>query len=150
MGKVSRYAGMARPSWAGIHGEIPDEKKVQMDKHRIGLIVTHSADDPERATLPFMLATVALTMGVEPFIVLQGEGVRLGVKGFAETVRADGLEPVEDLLAAALAAGHTIMVCSPCLTSRGLTEADLREGTFVGGAAKIVEAMDECSNFLTY
>ena len=121
-----------------------------MGERRIGFVVTHAADDPERATLPFMIATVGMTMGVEPVIVLQGDGVMLGVEGHAATVRAEGLEPVENLIQAVLAAGHRIMVCSPCLSTRSITQADLREGVFIGGAAKIVEAMETCSNFLTY
>jgi predicted peroxiredoxin len=121
-----------------------------MATKRIGLVITHAEDAPEIATLPFMIATVAQTMGVELFIVLQGEGVRLAVKGGSDAVRAEGLSPLEDLLGAVLASGTRIMVCSPCLTTRGFTEADLRDGFYVGGAAKIVEAMLECDNFLTY
>jgi predicted peroxiredoxin len=117
---------------------------------KIGFIVTHADDAPEMATLPFMIATVALTMDVEPFVVFQGEGVRLAVKGHADGVRAEGLSPLEDLLGAVLAAGVKIMVCSPCLATRGYTEADLRDGCYIGGAAKIVEGMLECENFLTY
>jgi len=74
----------------------------------------------------------------------------LGVKGHAATVRAEGLEPVENLIDAVLSSGHPIMVCSPCLATRGVKEEDLREGVFIGGAAKIVEAMESCSNFLSY
>jgi predicted peroxiredoxin len=121
-----------------------------MTANRIGLVITHAGDEPEKATLPFMIATVAQTMDVGLFIVLQGEGVRMAVKGGTEGVHAEGLSPVEDLLSAVLASGAQIMVCSPCLTTRGFTEDDLREGFFVGGAAKIVEAMLECENFLTY
>jgi len=117
---------------------------------KIGLIVTHAGDDAERATLPFMIATVALTMEVEPFVVLQGEGVRLAVKEQAEAVRAEGLSPVDSLMQSVLDAGHSMMVCSPCLATRGISEDELREGCYVGGAAKIVEAMLECENFLTY
>lgn len=121
-----------------------------MGDRKIGFVVTHAGDDPERATLPFMIATVGMTMGVELFIALQGEAVRLAVKGHAETVRAEGLEPIESLMSGILGAGHTMMVCSPCLKTRGIEESDLRDGCYVGGAAKIVEAMGECSNFLSY
>jgi uncharacterized protein len=117
---------------------------------RIGFIVTHAEDDAERATLPFMIAVVALTMDVEPFIVLQGDGVKLGVQGHADTVSAEGLSPLGPLMSAVLEAGHPIMVCSPCLATRGIPEDTLRDGCYVGGAAKIVEAMLECENFLTY
>lgn len=121
-----------------------------MASKKIGLVIKHAGDDPEVATLPFMIATVAQTMDVDLFIVLQGEGVRLAVKGGSDAVRAEGLSPLEDLLGAVLASGVKIMVCSPCLTTRGYKEDDLRDGCYVGGAAKIVEAMLECENFLTY
>lgn len=121
-----------------------------MASKTIGLVIKHAGDEPEVATLPFMIATVAQTMDVGLFIVLQGEGVRLAIKGGSDAVRAEGLSPLEDLLGAVLASGTRIMVCSPCLTTRGYTEDDLREGFYVGGAAKIVEAMLECENFLSY
>lgn len=38
-------------------------------------IVTHGPADPKRATLPFVLANVALSMGVEAVIPLQGDAV---------------------------------------------------------------------------
>lgn len=121
-----------------------------MATKKIGLVIKHAGDAPEIATLPFMIATVAQTMDVDLFIVVQGEAVHLAVKGGSDGIHAEGLSPLEDLLAAVLASGVKIMVCSPCLTTRGYTEDDLREGFYVGGAAKIVEAMLECENFLSY
>jgi predicted peroxiredoxin len=121
-----------------------------MTAKKIGLIVTHCADDPELATLPFILATGAMAMEVEPVVILQGDGVRLAVPGGAEDAAADGLAPVADLMAAVLGAGHRIMVCSPCLATRGIAEGDLVEGCYVGGAGIVVTAMLECENFLRY
>lgn len=117
---------------------------------KIGFIITHSSDDPERATLPFMIAAVSPAMDVEPMFVLQAEGVRLAVKGFAETVQAEGLTPLETLLAAQIEAGAPFMVCSPCLATRGIGEDDLREGTFIGGGAKVLEMLKECQNVVVY
>lgn len=116
----------------------------------IGLLVTHAADDPELCTLPFMLAVGAMTMDVEPAIILQAEGVRLGVKGFAATIDAEGLSPLEDLIGTIIESGYQIMVCSPCMELRGIKEEDLREGIFVGGAAKVVETMLRCDSFVRY
>jgi predicted peroxiredoxin len=121
-----------------------------MATKKIGLVVTHSADQPELATLPFILATGAMAMGVEPLIFLQGEGVRLALPGGAESAAAEGFAPLGDLMGAVLSAGHRIMACSPCLGSRGITEDQLIEGCYVGGAAIVVEAMLECENFLRY
>jgi len=117
---------------------------------KVGFVVTHASDAPEMATLPFMLATGAMAMGVEPVVILQAEGVRLAVPGGAEAAAAEGLAPVADLIAAVLASGHRIMVCSPCMTSRGISEDQLLEGCFVGGAGQVVQEMLECENFLRY
>jgi predicted peroxiredoxin len=121
-----------------------------MSDKKVGFIATHAEDDAEKATLPFMLATGAIAMGVTPMIVLQAEGVRLGVKGHAERVAAEGLPKLETLLAALIESGAPIMACSTCMQSRGLSEDDLREGVSVGGAGKVVEAMLECENMLSY
>jgi len=121
-----------------------------MASKKVGFVVTHAADDPELATLPFMLATGAMTMVVEPVVILQGEGVRLAVPGGAEAAAADGLAPVADLMAAVLAAGNRIMVCSPCMANRGISEEQLLDGCFAGGAGLVIQSMLECENFLRY
>jgi len=121
-----------------------------MARKKVGFVVTHAADEPELATIPFMLATAALTMDVDPVIVLQGEGVRLAFPGGAEAAAAEGMAPVADLMAAVLASGNRIMICSPCMAKRGLSEDDLLEGCFVGGGGQVVQWMLECENFLTY
>ncbi|HEY5506294.1 MAG TPA: DsrE family protein [Coriobacteriia bacterium] len=121
-----------------------------MSVKKVGFVVTHAADDSEMATLPFMLATGAMTMQVEPVIILQGEGVRLAVKGGAEAAAAEGLAPLADLLAGILGSGFRIMVCSPCMSTRGISEEQLLDGCFVGGAGQVVQSMLECENFLRY
>lgn len=121
-----------------------------MSAKKVGFVVTHASDEPELATLPFMLATGAMAMGVDPAIILQAEGVRLAVAGGPEAAAAEGLAPLADLMAAVLASGHRIMVCSPCMTNRGISESDLVPGCFVGGAGQVVQEMLECENFLRY
>ena len=121
-----------------------------MADKKIGLVITHSVDDPEMATLPWIIATGAMVMNVEPVIILQGEAVRLAVPGAADEVVAEGLAPLSGLMDAVLASGLRIMVCSPCLALRGIPEDGLIEGCYVGGAGIVVEAMLECENFVRY
>jgi len=121
-----------------------------MADKKIGLVVTHASDNPEMATLPFILATGAMAMSVEPVMVLQGDGVRLAVAGGAEAANAEGLAPLSDLMAAVLGAGYRIMVCSPCIATRGISEDELVDGCYVGGAGIVVQAMLDCENFLRY
>jgi uncharacterized protein involved in oxidation of intracellular sulfur len=121
-----------------------------MAESKVGLIVTHSADDPERATIPFVLANGAIAMGVDPVIILQDEGVRLALPGGAEAADAAGFPPLADLVAAVVGSGHRIMVCSPCLSSRGISEDQLLDGFYVGGAGIVIQSMLECKNFVCY
>ena len=121
-----------------------------MSDKKVGFVVTHAGDDPEMATLPFMLATGALSMGVEPVIILQSDAVALGVPGSAETVCSEGLAPLASLLHGLLDSGVRMMVCSPCMTKRGITEEMLLPGCYVGGAGLVVTAMLECENLLRY
>jgi predicted peroxiredoxin len=121
-----------------------------MAEEKIGLIITHGADTPELTTLPFALANGAIAMDVTPVIILQAEAVRLATKGYADTIHAPGLDPLKKLMDNVLASGHRIMVCAPCVKSRNFAESDLLEGTFIGGAAKVVEALLECVNVVRY
>lgn len=121
-----------------------------MGASKVGFIVTHSADDPEMATLPFILANGAMAMNVDPVVILQAEGVRLALPGGSEAVSAEGFPPVADLLTAVIGAGHRIMVCSPCLSARNINEEELLDGFYVGGAGIVIQAMLDCENFVRY
>jgi len=121
-----------------------------MADKKIGLVVTHAADNAELATLAFIIANGAMVMDVEPVMILQGEAVRMAVPGGADEVIAEGLAPLSGLMDAVLSSGLRIMVCSPCLATRGIGEDELRDGCYVGGAGVIVQAMLDCENFLRY
>lgn len=117
---------------------------------KIVIIVTHAAEDAERATLAFVLANGCIAMDVEPVVILQGEAVRLGTKGYADAIHAPGLDPLKKLIDNVLESGHPIMLCGPCVKERGIQEEDMRPGFFVGGVAKVVEALLEASNSVRY
>ena len=67
-------------------------------KEKIVLISTHGGEDPERAIFPMMLANAAQSMDVEAVVVLQGNGVYLAKKGFADGVTFPGLTPLKTLV----------------------------------------------------
>jgi uncharacterized protein len=102
---------------------------------------THGADDPERATLPFVAANVAAVSGQRAVVVLTIEGAWLCKRGEADRVEADGLPPLADLLASFVEAGGEIWGCSACTTPRGIGDVDLVAGARIVGAAAIVEAV---------
>ncbi len=68
------------------------------EQEKIVLIATHAGEDPERATFPFMLANAAQAMGVEAVVVLQGNGVYLAKKGYADDITFPGLTPLKNLI----------------------------------------------------
>ncbi|HEV8649020.1 MAG TPA: DsrE family protein [Actinomycetes bacterium] len=102
---------------------------------------THGADDPERAIVPFIAASVAAASGQEAVVLLTAEGAWLCQRGYADTVRLDGYPDLGPLLADFVAAGGAIWGCSACTTPRGITADQLVPGATIVGAAAIVEAV---------
>jgi uncharacterized protein len=104
---------------------------------------SHGRDDPERATVPFIAASVAAASGQEAVVLLTIEGAWLCKLGYADGVEAEGFPMLAELLASFVEAGGAIWGCSACTTPRGITEADLVEGAQIVGAASIVAAVAE-------
>jgi predicted peroxiredoxin len=101
--------------------------------------LTHAKDDADKATVAFVVANAAVGSEQETMVFLSTEGVRLGVKGYADDVHEQGFAPLKDLMANFAAAGGTIYVCSPCFKRRGLDENNLVAGAKIVGGAKLVE-----------
>ena len=114
------------------------------------IVSTHSEDDPERATIPFVLGLTALSSGMESVILLQVMGVYMAKKGFAQNVVEHSFPPVKELMDQYMEAGGKLMVCNPCLKKRGLEAADLIEGAIVVNAPTIVKEMGEARNVVSY
>jgi uncharacterized protein len=100
---------------------------------------TWGREDPERATLPFVAATVAVAAGQEATVMCTIEAVRLGVKGGADGIEADGLPKLSELLQEFVANQGSVWLCGACTKPRGITEDQLMEGATIVGAAKVVE-----------
>ncbi len=118
--------------------------------NNFGVNLTRSVDDPDRATVALVVANAAVASGKNTVIFLSSEGVRLAVKGVAETIHEEGFQPMADLVKNFLAAGGTIWVCSPCFKKRGLTENDLIEGATIAGGAKLVELLTNDGTGVSY
>lgn len=103
--------------------------------------LTRAKDDPDRATVAFVVANAAVASEQETVVFLSTEGVRLAVKGYADDVAEEGFAPLADLMANFAAVGGKIYVCSPCFKRRKLDESKLIAGAVVVGGAKLVEFM---------
>jgi len=99
---------------------------------------THGQDDPERATLPFIIANVAASADQEAIVLLTIEGVWLATKGYADTIHHEGLPPLREVLDSLLANGGQVWACSACTKPRGITEEDMIEGAMIISAPDVV------------
>ncbi len=52
--------------------------------------LTHGKDNPDRATVAFVIANAAVASDKETMVFLSTEGVRLSQKGYADDIREEG------------------------------------------------------------
>ncbi len=112
--------------------------------------LTNAKNDPDRATVGFVIANAAAGSDQETLVFLSTEGVRLAVDGYADDVHEEGFSPLKDLMANFVEAGGTIWVCSPCFKKRGLDEHALVTGATIVGGAKLVEFLASGAPCVTY
>jgi uncharacterized protein involved in oxidation of intracellular sulfur len=110
----------------------------ETEVEKMVIIATHGAEDPERASLPFVVANAALAMDVKATIILQGCSVTLAVKGASEHVFAAGLPPLKDLMDSFRAQGGVLLICTPCIKERRIGPESLLEGAQPIAAARVV------------
>ncbi|HEU0243214.1 MAG TPA: DsrE family protein, partial [Candidatus Limnocylindrales bacterium] len=84
--------------------------------------ITHGRDDPERATLPLIVANVAASADQEVIVLLTIEGVWLATKGYADEIHHEGMPPLREVLASVLANGGEVWACGACTKPRGISD----------------------------
>jgi uncharacterized protein len=112
--------------------------------------LTAAKDNPDKATVAFVVANAALASDKEVVVFLSTEGVRLGVKGYSDDIAEEGFAPLKDLMTNFAGAGGKIYVCSPCFKRRKLDETNLVAGAVIVGGAKLVEFMGESCPGVSY
>ena len=117
---------------------------------KLVFMVTRGEDHPELATIPFVMAAAALASDVAVVMGFQGDAVELMKAGIAETIAAAGFPPLAKLLADVRDLGGLLLVCSPCMKSRGIEPGDLVEGAEVVAAARFVAEITSATNSLVY
>ena len=105
--------------------------------------LTRSLDDPDRATVGFVVANAALGSDKDTLVFLSTEGVRLAELGCAEQIREEGFAPLQELMSTFIEAGGHVFVCSPCFKKRGLSEDRLVPRMTIVGGAKLVEFLSD-------
>jgi predicted peroxiredoxin len=111
---------------------------------------THAKDDPERATLPFVMANVAANADQPAIVLLTIDGVWLATRGYCEDIHKEGLPPLKDVMQSFVAAGGQIWACGACTKPRSITEADLIPGAKIVTAANVVECLSAGASTLSF
>lgn len=117
---------------------------------QILIMATHGPEDPERATIPFVMALAALASEMGAIIGFQSNGVLLARRDCARHVFAPGFPPLKELMDNYLELGGLLYVCGPCVQSRKISEDDLLEEAKVVSAATFVAACAEAKGVLVY
>lgn len=120
------------------------------DPQKLVIIATHAEENPDKATLPFVMGNTALAMDMEATVILQSTGVYLAYRGYAEHVHAAGFPSLTELLATYLAAGGKLMICSPCMQARKITPEELIEPAVIIAGATLLSEIAAATNVVTY
>ncbi|HEY0486373.1 MAG TPA: DsrE family protein [Mycobacteriales bacterium] len=99
---------------------------------------TAGADAPERCAQAFTVAATAAAAGADVSLWLTGEASWFALPGRAAEFELPHSAPLEDLLAALLAAGR-VTLCTQCAARRGIGPGDVLPGVRIAGAAVFVE-----------
>lgn len=119
-------------------------------QEKIVYIGTYGAENPERASLPFVLANAALVMEVEALVALQGPAVFLAKKGMLEHVHASGFAPLKSLVDSFLEQGGRLVVCVPCIQERKISEEELIDKAVPMAGGALTEEILSANATLVY
>lgn len=121
-----------------------------MQRDKLVIISTVGCENPEKATLPFVLATACQSLDTDVVIFLQSSGVELAKKGVAEQIQAPGLAPLKDLLDTFVEMDGSLYLCSPCLQERNISMDDVVDGSEVAAAGTLATEVMGAKSVVTY
>ena len=119
-------------------------------KEKLVIINTIGNEHPEKATIPYVMATAAQASDVEVVVILQSNAVVLAKHGEAEKVSATGFMPVKQLIDTYIELGGKLLLCSPCLKERNITKEDLIGGTEIIAAGTVIAEVMSAKSVMTY
>lgn len=107
-------------------------------------------EGPDQVLVAYLTAGAALDRGDEVVMWLTSEGVRLGLKGYADKIRTDKEPPVDRVHAQFIAKGGLFYVCPICFNDRELDQAELVENAELLGATPLMEFVGDGATVFTY
>jgi uncharacterized protein involved in oxidation of intracellular sulfur len=117
---------------------------------KILYIGTCAAENAEKAALPFVMANAAMAMEIQATVCLQGNGVYLAYRGYAQKMAAPGGFPnMEKLLKDFMELGGKLLVCVPCIKERHIDVSELVDGAQTTAAGTLnIEATESKAVFV--
>lgn len=113
--------------------------------------ITASKSNGDKATVGFVVANAALGSDKDTLVFLSTDGVWAAVKGEYDQIDEGApFAPLAELVDKFLANGGRILVCSPCMKKRGITEDMLIPGAAPAGGAALVEWLSNGSPCVGY
>ena len=119
-------------------------------KERLVFLAKHGPENAELATIPFAMALGAMISEIDAVVVLQSNGVLLALRGAADHVFAPGMTGLPELVDLFVSDGGKVLVCSACITSRKIREADLIDQVELGSVSSVTKEFSEAANVITY
>jgi uncharacterized protein len=102
--------------------------------------ITECKTNGDKATLGFVVANAALGSEKDTMVFLLADGIWAAVKGEVDKIdEGDPFAPLKELVEKFTGNGGKILVCSPCMKKRGVTEDQLVIGAAPAGGAALVE-----------
>lgn len=117
---------------------------------KLVIISTIGPENPEKATLPFVLATASQSMDIEVVVILQSASVLIAKTGEAEQINAKGFVPLKSLLDTFLELGGTLMLCTPCVKERNILPEELISGAQLIAAGTVATEVMSAKSVVTY
>ena len=111
---------------------------------------THGKEDPERATLAFVVGNVAASADQEAVVLLTIDGAWNATHGYADDICKEGFQPLQEVMQSFVKNGGQIWVCGACAKPRGIMDKDLVEGARIVTAANVVEYLASGASSLSF
>jgi len=117
---------------------------MEAKEEKILYISTYGGENPEKASMPFVMANAAMAMDIKATIALQGNAVYLAKKGYTANVLPTGGFPhISKLIASFVELGGKLLVCVPCIKERNIAESELIQGAETTAAGQLnIEAIE--------
>ena len=109
------------------------------DNGRVVVGCAHGEDNPDAVATAYLTAGAALDQDREVVLWLTSDGVRLGLRGYADRIRTDKDPPAARLHQQFIEKGGRFYVCPICFNERSLDQGELVENAELKGATPLME-----------